>query len=310
MKKLVSILLSIVMVACMMSACNNEKPDDNFATIVTGEATVAKHSAAVYPIDNWREDAEDGSRTYYTTLLIYSDNFYGAPTIEDIKYKTDNGYENLIDVIEGSSVTIYDINNQPVNGICTYVKIKTHALVDTKKIYAYLSGPSEYNPETLTIDKYKEVHGSTDGWVEMLSSVTTKSAPSDDVARLQTDIYSGVIRLYDDNSSLFYYNSNNANPIVDGNTRLTKIDVDKLKDSPEESLILDLKENGTVAKIVDGKVEIVDLDERLKITGKIVDGEVFLGFETVDGSDFGEYDGEIPDAIVYDTLRQYTFVVG
>ena len=157
MKRLIVIILSIVMIMSMVTACKN--PNDK-VEIVTGAATIADFDATVYLVDSWREDGEDGARDYYTTLLIYSEDFYDAPTVDDIRYETDTGSEELKKVVEGAEIVAYNVNNQPVNGICTYVKIKTPTIIDEKKIYVYLAGPASYNPDTLTMEAYQEVNGS------------------------------------------------------------------------------------------------------------------------------------------------------
>lgn len=118
MKKFVLIILVCVMVFSM-SACDGSifptEPPVN-------EGVPAEYTATTYLLDSWREEDEAGSRTYYITLLMYSDDYYDCPTVDDIKYKTDNGYESLVDVIENAKVEVYPMNKGTNRGICTYAK--------------------------------------------------------------------------------------------------------------------------------------------------------------------------------------------
>jgi hypothetical protein len=305
MKKIILLILTIVIVACSLMACTNNGSDIN---IVTGEDTIAEYTANAYLLDSWRNDMDDGNREYYITLLLYSNDYYDAPSIDDVKYKTDDGYGSLMEAIEDSTIVVYQMNNELKAGICSYVKIKTNKLIDTKKIYVLLEGPEKYQENTLTKEEYLLANGSLDGWRSVLTSITESTPPYDEVTTLQTSLNNGGIRLYDDTKSQFYYESDGANKIIDGSTMLTKVFVDPMKNSTLDMLGSALQMGG-VANFVDGKVELTELNQRLKIAYKIVDNELWIGFETVDGSDINKYDGEIPDLIVYTYDKISCFVV-
>jgi hypothetical protein len=290
----------------MLSACNNNSEQNTDPSIVTGDVEPSEFSANTYLLDSWREDAEDGSRSYYITLLMYSDDYYACPTTNDVKYKTGKEYQVLTNAIEGAEVTLYQVNTELKSGICTYAKIKTPALLDTKKLYVYLAGPIEYDENTLTEEAYKAQHGSLDGWRKLLTRVSKNSPPNEDVVSMQTSINSGVIRLCDEHYTQYYYSSQNPHPVVDGNRSMTKITIDPMKEEGTlENLATHLTQYGGVALIKNDIATTTELDARLRVVYEIIDNELWLGFETVDGSDISTYDGDIPNAISYTYDKTY-----
>jgi hypothetical protein len=291
-----------------MSACKNKKEPAPTAPSEQVSITPAEFTASVYMVDSWRKDMEDGSREYYITLLMHSEDYYDAPTSDDIKYQTDDGYASLTDAIEGSSISIYQTNAETKMGISTYAKIKTPKLIDVKKIHVLLEGPAEYDKDALTKEDYASKYGNTEGWRALLSCVSSKTPPIALAAQLQSTIDYGVVRMFDQNYSFFYYEKSEGEVVVDANKKVSKFTVDIMRDITLEPIATSIANATYCVKFIDGKAQKVELDKRLKIFSSIVNGELIVGFETVDGSDFSTYDGEIPDAIayVYDTTHYFT----
>lgn len=274
---------------------------------IKNEGVPVDFNAYMYIIDNW-QSKENDTVCYYLTLVVYSEDYYDCLTEDDIKYVTNSGYVPLSSAVENTSVTVYPINRDAKKGVCSYVKIKSPRLLDTKKIYAYAEGPIAYQENVNTKEDYKNANGTLDGWRALYISVTTKSFNIDNTESLRS-IYEGVIRLSTDNNEQYYYESRTPSPIINENKMLTKIYVDPLKKATLETFMDALINNATFSVINDGVAEKVELDPRLKVIGEIVDGEVLIGFETVDGSSFEDYDGAVPDAIRYESGSKYTFIV-
>ena len=148
-----------------------------------------------------------------------------------------------------------------------------------------------------------------DGWGRVMASVIDAIPRYDEIIKLQTAINNGVIKIKSANGEQYYYESVDPVPVIDGNAMKTKITVDPMQDSSIEILLENLIQYGSFASITDGVVEEVELDERLRVVGEVVDDELWLGFETADGSNLNEYDGVIPNAIVYKNIRPFYFVI-
>ena len=307
MKKIIAFTLVLIL-ALSCVACGNKQVDTpTEPNIVHDAAKPAEYDAKTYLVDSWREDDESGVRSYYTVLLMYSDDYYDIPNENDILYKTENGYEALLDAIDDSSITLYTLNEQTKIGVCTYAKIKTNTLIDTKKVYAMIEGPVEYDENALTEDDYKDIHGNLDGWRAIMTSVSEKTPPSNIGNDL---IHMGVVNLFDNNAPQYFYSASNQDPVVDGNKMMASLVVEGLSETSTLELFL---EHATLycetANIVDGVPESVELDENLKIIGELIDGVVWLGFETVDGTDIQDSWDLVPDALVYIYNNEYYFVL-
>jgi hypothetical protein len=299
MKKILAILLILVMILTLMAACNNNE-DGPDQVVVPGDATPAEFNASTYLIDSWREDASSGDRVYYITLFMYSKDYYACPTTEDIKYKTDDGYVPLTESVEGTEITMYHLNAESKKGVCAYAKIATPILIDTKKIYVNLAGPSEYNENTLTEEAYQASNGSLEGWRALLTNVSTNDVSSEVDKEIYSSKYYGILRLYDDYRSQYYCSSITPIPIVHNERMVTKIEIDPLTENASmETLVEHVTKYGQFAMIDNDVVTTIELDERLNVVCEVIDGELWVGFETVDGSNIDTFDGEIPDAIAY-----------
>ena len=66
-----------------------------------------------------------------------------------------------------------------------------------------------------------------------------------------------------------------------------------------------LSQYATFATNVDGKPQAVKLDDNLKfICEDSGNGTLIVGFETVDGVTIEEFDGVIPDDVVYTYIKE------
>jgi hypothetical protein len=227
------------------------------------------------------------------TFLLYSEDYYDEPDSDDIKYLTENGYEPIGDVVEGIEMKLYAMNSTSKEGICSYLKIKTNKLIDAQKIYALLEGPVKYDETLNSHEEYKEKYGDDVAWGSLMVNYTTHNVPTADVSSISPKNGEGVIFLADGKSSSYYYNMTN-NTIVNGNKMLRKMEVEQFSDAGLESLVETLK-FAIPAKIVDGEVQRVDdLDENIHVCCEIIDGCMWIGFETVNGSDINSYKDIVP----------------
>jgi hypothetical protein len=292
---LIGIVCIVLIVVGVVLVCN--KPAEEQPNLVTNAATPSEYSAQTYLIDSWHENFDDGTKKHYITLAIYSADYYAEIDHEDIKYLDEGKYESLSNVWNGSSVEIFNLNTTQ-SGICAYAKITTNELIDLKKIYVKMSGPAKYDAEALTKDDYVEKYGTTDGWCSKLASVSERSIPHRAMFAMQGGLAASTIRLYTEEADMYYYESTKE-PVIDGNSIMTKFNVNILKECSIDTLVDVIAYQTTFANIVDGVALETELDERLQIVAEIVDGEVWIGFETVDGSAMSTYNGEVPDAIVH-----------
>ena len=298
-KKIIALFLCCLIVVSV-AACNESK------TPTTSPVEPVGYTATAYILDSWK-DTSGESAVYITSIMLYSKDFYDCPDVSDVKILTDDQYENLTDVVEGSEITVYTMNESLHNGIYTHMKIKSPKLLDTKKIYVNLEGPIEYQENVKTSEEYLEVNGSLDGWASLLVQLSERVQPSaEDRCAMIDSLSYGVIELVNQNRDQFYYASSNSKVVIEGNKMVTKIFIDPVTNSDMNQIPDQLIKDGEVANIVDGKLVMSELDERLAIYSCVENGELLIGFETIDGSDFKSYNGEVPDAIVYDKVEGCT----
>lgn len=304
-----TVLLVFLMVTTLMSACKNEKsPTQNDPTNPTAKVEPASYSARTYMIDQWRVDLDDGSREYYITLLMHSNDYSARPTSEDVKYHTDDGYYPIEDSFDNAVVEVY----QPelvTNGTCAYAKIKTSQLIDTKKIHVQLSGPKEYQEGIQTKDDYVAINGSADGWCSVLTQISSMSTPNAEALKMQKPNVGGLLRLSDEKYSQYYYAPTEQTGIVDKDRIWSKFTIDALKNATLDNAKTHITQHGEPVNFENGIAKKVELDKRLKIVCDVVDGCLWVGVATVDGSDIAQYDGEIPDMIVYFSNREAHFLI-
>jgi hypothetical protein len=289
-------VVCVVLLVAMIIAVGKDPVDDKH-NLVTNAATPSEYSAQTYLIDSWREDFDNGAKKYYITLAMHSNDYYALIKNDDVKYLKDGKYEPLTEACVGSSVEVFNMNVTQ-SGICAYAKISTNELIDIKKIYVKMSGPMKYDMDTLSKDAYVEKYGTTDGWCSKLATVSERSIPHIEMFAMQGGFETGVIRLHTAQSDMYYYEST-KNPVTNENSIVTKFNITSLKDCDIETLVNIVANQTVFANIVDGVVSEVKLDQRLQVISHIVDGEAWIGFETIDGSDISAYDWEIPDAIVH-----------
>ena len=288
------ILLFAIIVLFSLVACKQDG-----ASVVKGEQELADYEATAYLLDSWKE-IDNNSTTYITSIIVYSEDFYDCPTSDDVKLLTENDYKPLSETIEQSEITVYTMNKNLYRGIYTHIKIKSPELLDTTKIYIDVEGPLGQQEKERTKDEYEKTNGSLDGWVGLMLQVSERNIPSIAGKHDLTDsLKYGTVEIINKNRDQFYYLSEMTESIVENNKILTKFFIDAVTESDVNEIPNNLIIDGKVANIIDSKVEIVELDERLTIYCEIIDGELWVGYETVDGSDFSAYDGNTPDAVVY-----------
>lgn len=303
-------MLLVVVMMLSLAACNNETPTETEPVINTVEPVPMEFRSATYLLGDWREDLDDGKRCYYISLLMYSEDYCADITVDNILYKVDGEYIPIHNAIEGVSVDLMDVADKSKTGICTYAMIKTPKLIDVKKIRVYIAGPSQYDAEAMSKDAYEAKYGSSDGWRALYTSISTKTPPHDAAAELQNTMDCGVIRLYDDTKSQFYYKALSEEPTIEGGRMTMIFELCKMTEGTStDNLIQHLVDFAVCYVNTDGELKDIALDENLKMVCEIVDGNLVLGFETVDGSDISLFEGEIPDVITYPHETPYNFVI-
>lgn len=300
-KKIIAIasaVLLVVALALVLKSCIKKEHED--------ETVLAKYTACMYQVDQWKVENEDGTRDYFTTFLLYSDDYYDEPTVDDIKYLTNDGYEILESVVEDSEVTIYTMNSTVKEKVCTYVKIKTKKMLDEQKVYASIAGPTEYDAEISSKEDYIEKYGSDEGWRALMVCVTTYNVPTTTVSAFQPNQNEGVVHLVDEDSSSCYYKMSNEGSVIEGNSILRKVEVDPLSENGTNAFI-DTINASYAAKVIDGEITVMEnLDENIQIVCKVIGGEVWLGFELADGTNWSDYHGETPEMIIF-SLNEHTY---
>jgi len=305
-KRNVIITVTLLMFLSVFAGCGNKEPETSIVSTVKNEAVTAEWTASACLIDSWTESSEN-SKTYYNTILVHSEDFFSCPLPSDVKYKTDDGYEPLTDIIPHIELDVYCVNKEAKKGVCAYIKIASQELLDLKKTYVFLEGPSQYIDGFETKEDYKDQKDVS--WVELLASISSKSSFFGDAARLQMSLTDGVIRLPDKNASQFYYSSTTHQPEIKGNKLLTRFTVEILNETSKEDLVAALIGDGKAVELVAGAPQDMELDPRLRVCGEVIDDQVWLGFETIDGSPFDAYDGKIPDGIAYDHVKISYFLM-
>ena len=293
------ILKSLITLLCMallcsgLVACGNDQKDEP-----KDESVPATYTASMYRIDDWKVKNEDDTKDYYMTFLLHSEDYYDEPDVDDIKYLTENGYEPISEAIEGIEIKLYTMNSTSKKGICSYLKIKTNKLIDAQKIYALLEGPVEYDETLKNHEEYKEKYGDDVAWGALMINYTTHNIPTTTVSAVSPRDGEGVFFLSDGQSSSYYYNMT-GDIVINENKMLKKVEVEQLSEVGIESLSETLK-YALPAQMVNGELQRMDnLNDNLQICCEIVDGCLWLGFETVDGSDIDDYKDALPYALVF-----------
>lgn len=304
MRKILALCLAAILLVSM-TACNNKEQ-----TPTIGEVTMPSDlDAKVYPYNDEKIENEDGTKTYKTSYIVHTSNFYDVLTVDDIKYSTTNGMQLFSEIYQDAKLNVINVNNLEKTGTCAFIYIESPILIDFKKMYVYVEGPKTYDESISSKEDYVAKNGSTDGWYSMYLTVSSAQYPSDKIESTYTKNGSGVAKLYDDGRSMFKYELTDDVNIITGNTMLTKYKVTSLRNASLEVFAEQIETSGVPA-MIDGEEYVVeDVSEKLSVYC-IVEGEyVWIGYQTVDGSDFTNYDGMIPDCIVYVAATYHAFCV-
>ena len=296
MRKNILIICLCVLMLVFLCSCGES---DQYAE----PGDVIQYNATASIVDSWK-DTEGDAAIYVTSIVLHSDDFYDCPQANDVNISTDEGYQVLTDFVPGAEIVVYNLNESLHQGVYTYMKIKSPKLLDTKKIYVNLEGPVEYQNDIDTSEKYLEVNGSMDGWCNLLVQLSEydKQASKNWGHMIDSNSY-GVIELVNKDRDQFYYSYIDDNMIINNDKMLKKVFIDKLTNSDINQIVDQLIQDGQVANIVNGEIEIINIDDKLEIYSCVDNGELFVGFKTTDGSNFNEYNGEIPEVIVYNEME-------
>ena len=282
-----------------MTACKNNGNQE-----FKDESQEASYTATLFKIDDWRVDLEDSTREYYMTFIAYTTDYCATITNDQVMYLTsDSGYKPITEALENVSVDIYNVvDRTKSNGTCTYIKIKSPVIVDTKKIYVRVAGPATYDPNTLTRDDYIAVHGNEDGWKSILCSYTQTSTKYDDIENLHNMVNENVIRVdADDSYPQFYYKRTNDAAVVTDTEVYAVFDLVALNESDPAKLTAAIENNAVYIESVkeDGTYTTMKIDENLVAFARIVDGQLHVGIKTKDDSSIATYKDQLPCAITY-----------
>lgn len=303
-KKIFTICLCFLLVISLC-ACNK------ISDIPTTPSEPVKYEATASIIDSWKDTTGDAP-VYVTSIVLYSEDFYSCPTDGDVKILIDNNYETLVEAVAGSTIAVYTMNKNLHHGVYTHMKIKSPKLLDVKKIYVALEGPVEYKENVETSEEYQKINGSLDGWASLLVQLSTRNQPSTKNGYAMVDsLNHGIVELASKNRDRFYYSLINKELVLDDDKMLSSFFIDPITNSDSGQIADHIINDGVVANIVDGEIVVSKIDNRLEIYSCVEDGELLVGFKMADGSNFSTYDGEVPDAIVYNKVEgcSYCFVV-
>lgn len=312
MMKAINKLLLLAVVFTMilgLCACNNneQKPTEPSRFVPVDGAP----EATTYIIDSWREDKEDGTRDYFIKLLSYSDDYYAELSSEDVVYKTESGYEQLSATVDGAIVDIYNYNAESKEGIASLILIKTNKMIDEKKVYVRLSGPTKYEDGVKTREDYVEKHGSADGWVSKLTSITEKTPPYSNIVQKYTSATSGPIMMISDGYNVYNFALTDDEPIINETTHLKRIELTAVSTRSIEDFIADISMCSLAYKATDDNGNEVwkFADAKFQAYGEIINGQVYIGYKMADDSKIADAGVPLPEAFLsqYDETMMYEF---
>lgn len=281
-KKIFAIIL-IILAAFSITACNGEsakltEPEGYY--IVEHTEPALTYEVKTYLVDDWRNDLEDGSREYFVTLLTYSGDYIYEVNENDVKVLNENSESvSLVDEIEGAEVKVVN-SKMETDGTNAYIKIKTNRLIDTKKLFVELNGKVSVSDETKTI----------------LTSISPSSTPNQTAVSSQIYEDTGMLRIHNDNSSLYYYDLSKNEITTDGDKHIVKIYLEQYKEDGLDVFASDAV--GTTmdcfVEIEDDKMEYVWLDEDVSLFTYVDGNYVVVEFATLDGSSIEDEIDKIP----------------
>jgi hypothetical protein len=281
-----------------MTACKNNNNQE-----FKDESKDASYTATLFRIDDWRVDLENSEREYYMTFIAYSKDYHAVINEEQVLYLADDGYKPIKEALSDISVETYNVvDGTKINGTCTYIKIKSPSIVDTKKIYVRIAGPSEYDPNATTVKDYVAIHGNEDGWRSVLCNPTQTSTKYDDIEELHNMINTNVIRVDADGSyPQFYYKRISDSAIVTDTEVYSEFDIVALNESDPAKLVSAIENNAVYIESIadDGTYKTMKVDENLIAFARIIDGKLQIGVKTKDGSEISQYTDKLPCAITY-----------
>lgn len=302
-KRILLIMLAAIMVLGLV-ACKNDKVDED----VTIEIKPFEYTVSVRVIDEWKVEKEDGTRDYYMTLYAQSDTMYCELKEDNVIFYSDAGYNPLEETIQGSEVTVYNLNEDTHKGVNACIMIKTKNMIDSKKINISFDGPSEYDAECLDKTSYEAKHGKG-SWGSVMSKVSSSAYSSSYIVQSQSGVQYGMFcPMNQDGLSLaLYFDQRNVAPVTEGDKHYVKLEVTSFSNR-DIAAFREYFETRMEAKdkidLYEGKVE---LDKNIAMYAEYVDGAMLIGYRTVDGSDISSYVESFPEwlAVIYSGGASY-----
>ena len=298
MKKVISIVLTIIIIFCL-SACSQKQQstDSNFTVSVGGV------SADTYILDSWKEELSDGTREYYLSLYLYSKDYYALLDSSSIKFLNENGeYEALTDVFEGSNVNIIDFNDTK-QGTSTIAIIKTKQMIDNKKIYVLMEGPVQYDKDILTkedyINKYNKEPTDSE-WVARLCSSSNRTPPIKTIS-FEHNSNEGIFGFSDNQNHYFYYSSVGKKTVANDKV-YTQWNINKITNFSAEQLTSACNASLYGAKLIDNQLEYSECDQNIQIYCELNENIMTIGYKTIDGKSIEPYLSKLPTYLAYDGI--------
>ena len=302
---MLAIIAAIVCIA-MFFVIKNDNQNPNKET--DPPIVPAKYNASASKVGSWVEESKD-RKDYFVTILLSSQDYYCKPQKDCVMYLDENQYKPIHEVFEDIDIDFYYASEGVFEGFYTYVKIHTHQLIDTKRIYFQLSGPRIYDQSTLTKEDYIAIHGNNDGWCEMLCGISTKFPDNDSAVQSERSMYEGTIMLFNETNSIFYIKPTATKASKLDNAYLKEFIIESLTGESVDVFCTNFSQTAECVTLVDDVVASDKLDDRLKIVAKVTEGRVMIGYETVDGSSINNYDGVIPKILRHSYIRDLLFVI-
>ena len=279
-KKILVCILSIVIILSMVACKSEEVPEAENFYIVEHTEPALTYDIKTYMVDDWRNDLENGDREYFTTILTYSEDYSYEVVEDDIEFLNSNSeYVKVLDAFPGAEISIIN-SKMEADGTNAYIKIKTNTIIDTKKLYVRVDG---------------EIVGSGENKA-ILTSISPSTTPNQTAIINQLNDTSGMLRLTNDLSSLYYYDFSKNEVFTENDKHVVKIYLEQYKEDGLDVFASDCigADMFCFVEVERDEMKHVWLDESISLSTHVDGDYVVVEFTTLDGSNIEEKIDMIP----------------
>lgn len=309
MRKYISITIIFIMIVSMLVGCSQRTaPNITEQNVVETPLVEVDIEAFASHITQWQDP---DTKMYSHTFLVYSTDFFDKIVEQDILYLEDGEYVNFEDVFRDAKINLINTNDQ--TGVCAYIQLSTHTMIDLSKLFFVVDGPT--NPE-YGFDKEEciEKHGKS-SWNTVYLGVTTKSPYYNVVSELQTDKNHIVFQVDSGDMAYTYIHFSPKGTKIEENDRVFS------------EYTFDVLGPGTIERFVEQhKNQLVFVEETIKDDGSISyqtksgqqssplipymemeNNVIRIGVKTKNGESINQYKQEMPDALSLQSITTLSF---